>query len=139
MASYPDYSADFFDGKHYVMKGASPVTGRELVRRSFRNWFRANYPHVYATFRLVTGSAPMTLPTSLGAPPAESVRDFAAEVRRDLALTPKQIQSKYLYDGARLDALRGDLPAALVPDHARRGAPSLAVRAADRGVLRAIR
>ena len=40
----------------------------------------------------------MTLPTSLAPPPAESVRDFAAEVRRDLALTPKQLQSKYLYD-----------------------------------------
>jgi ergothioneine biosynthesis protein EgtB len=53
MASYPVYSTDFFDGKHYVMKGASPVTGRELVRRSFRNWFRPNYPHVYATFRCV--------------------------------------------------------------------------------------
>ena len=34
MASYPQYSADFFDGKHYVMKGASPVTAVELVRRS---------------------------------------------------------------------------------------------------------
>ncbi|MCA1610092.1 MAG: SUMF1/EgtB/PvdO family nonheme iron enzyme [Acidobacteria bacterium] len=53
MASYPQYSADFFDGKHYVMKGASPVTGRELVRRSLRNWFRPNYPHVYASFRCV--------------------------------------------------------------------------------------
>ena len=53
MASYPQYSADFFDGKHYVMKGASPVTARELVRRSFRNWFRPAYPHVYASFRIV--------------------------------------------------------------------------------------
>ena len=26
MASYPQYSADFFDGRHFVMKGASPVT-----------------------------------------------------------------------------------------------------------------
>ena len=26
MASYPEYSADFFDGQHYVMKGASPAT-----------------------------------------------------------------------------------------------------------------
>ena len=51
MASYPEYSADFFDGQHYVMKGASPATARELVRRSFRNWFRPNYPYVYATFR----------------------------------------------------------------------------------------
>jgi ergothioneine biosynthesis protein EgtB len=53
MASYPEYSADFFDGQHYVMKGASPATARELVRRSFRNWFRPNYPYVYATFRTV--------------------------------------------------------------------------------------
>jgi ergothioneine biosynthesis protein EgtB len=51
MASYPEYSADFFDGQHYVMKGASPATARELVRRSFRNWFRPNYPYVYAKFR----------------------------------------------------------------------------------------
>ncbi len=29
---------------------------------------------------------------------SESVRSFAEDVRRDLALTPKQIQSKYLYD-----------------------------------------
>jgi ergothioneine biosynthesis protein EgtB len=53
MASYPEYSADFFDGQHYVMKGASPGTAKELVRRSFRNWFRPNYPYVYATFRTV--------------------------------------------------------------------------------------
>jgi iron(II)-dependent oxidoreductase len=51
MASYPEYSADFFDGQHYVIKGASPATARELVRRSFRNWFRPNYPFVYAKFR----------------------------------------------------------------------------------------
>ena len=53
MASYPEYSADFFDGQHYVMKGASPATAVELLRRSFRNWFRPNYPYVYATFRCV--------------------------------------------------------------------------------------
>jgi len=53
MPSYELYSADFFDGSHYVMKGASPVTAKELVRRSFRNWFRPNYPYVYATFRCV--------------------------------------------------------------------------------------
>ena len=51
MASYPEYSADFFDGEHFVVKGASPATGRGLVRRSFRNWFRPHYPYVYATFR----------------------------------------------------------------------------------------
>jgi len=53
MASYPEYSADFFDGKHFVVKGASPVTNRNQVRRSFRNWYRAEYPYVYATFRPV--------------------------------------------------------------------------------------
>ena len=51
MASYPEYSADFFDGGHYVVKGASSATGTNLIRRSFRNWFRPNYPYAYATFR----------------------------------------------------------------------------------------
>jgi iron(II)-dependent oxidoreductase len=53
MPSYPEYSADFFDGGHFVLKGASPVTARPLVRRGFRNWFRPCYPYVYATFRCV--------------------------------------------------------------------------------------
>jgi gamma-glutamyl hercynylcysteine S-oxide synthase len=51
--SYPEYSADFFDGQHFVMKGASPATARELLRPTFRNWFRPHYPYVYATFRCV--------------------------------------------------------------------------------------
>jgi formylglycine-generating enzyme required for sulfatase activity len=50
---YPGYSAPFFDGDHYVLKGASPRTAARLVRRSFRNWFRSGYPHVYAGFRCV--------------------------------------------------------------------------------------
>jgi iron(II)-dependent oxidoreductase len=53
MPTYPQYSADFFDHAHFVMKGASPVTPRMLVRPSFRNWFRPNYPYVFATFRCV--------------------------------------------------------------------------------------
>ncbi len=53
MASYPQYSADFFDDDHYVIKGASPVTNEQHVRRSFRNWYRSQYPYVYATFRTV--------------------------------------------------------------------------------------
>jgi formylglycine-generating enzyme required for sulfatase activity len=53
MRSYPEYSADFFDGRHYVMKGGSQATARDLLRPSFRNWFRANYPYVYAKFRTV--------------------------------------------------------------------------------------
>lgn len=50
---YPGYSADFFDGRHYVLKGASPRTADLLTRPSFRNWFRPEYPHMYAGFRLV--------------------------------------------------------------------------------------
>jgi formylglycine-generating enzyme required for sulfatase activity len=53
LPSYPEYSADFFDGEHFVMKGASPATARELIRPSFRNWFRPRYPYVYAAFRTV--------------------------------------------------------------------------------------
>ena len=56
MPSYPVYSADFFDGKHWVMKGGSLATAKELLRRSLRNWFRGNYPYVYATFRTVKGA-----------------------------------------------------------------------------------
>jgi gamma-glutamyl hercynylcysteine S-oxide synthase len=55
LPSYPEYSAEFFDDDHFVMKGASPVTARALTRRGFRNWFRPRYPYVYATFRCVTG------------------------------------------------------------------------------------
>lgn len=51
--SYPGYSANFFDGHHYVIKGASARTSARFLRRSFRNWFRADYPYVYATFRCV--------------------------------------------------------------------------------------
>ena len=50
---YPEYSANFFDNAHFVIKGGSPRTASCFLRRSFRNWFRPTYPYVYATFRLV--------------------------------------------------------------------------------------
>ncbi len=50
---YRGYSADFFDGKHFVIKGASPRTAASMLRRSFRNWFQPHYPFVYASFRSV--------------------------------------------------------------------------------------
>lgn len=56
-AAYPEYSADFFDHSHFVLKGASPATARELIRPSFRNWFRPRYPYVYASFRTVEAGA----------------------------------------------------------------------------------
>ncbi len=52
-AFYSNYSAPFFDGEHYVLKGGSPRTARRLLRPSFRNWFRPSYPYIYGTFRLV--------------------------------------------------------------------------------------
>ncbi len=52
-AFYPGYSANFFDGAHYVIKGGSARTAAPLLRRSFRNWFRPDYPYVYAGFHLV--------------------------------------------------------------------------------------
>ena len=53
MPFYQGYSANFFDGKHFVMKGGSPRTAASMLRRSFRNWFQPHYPYVYATFRCV--------------------------------------------------------------------------------------
>lgn len=53
MRLYPEYSADFFDGKHFVLKGASWATDASLVRRTFRNFYQAHYPYVFSKFRLV--------------------------------------------------------------------------------------
>ena len=50
---YPGYSANFFDGKHFVMKGGSPRTAACMLRPTFRNWFQAHYQYVYAGLRCV--------------------------------------------------------------------------------------
>jgi gamma-glutamyl hercynylcysteine S-oxide synthase len=51
---YRGYSADFFDGKHFVMKGASARTAASMLRPTFRNWFQAHYQYMYAGFRCVS-------------------------------------------------------------------------------------
>ncbi len=51
---YPGYSANFFDGKHFVMKGGSARTAACMLRPTFRNWFQAHYQYVYAGFRCVS-------------------------------------------------------------------------------------
>jgi iron(II)-dependent oxidoreductase len=51
---YRGYSADFFDGKHFVMKGGSARTAACMLRRTFRNWFQAHYQFVYTGFRCVS-------------------------------------------------------------------------------------
>lgn len=53
LACYRGYSADFFDGRHYVLKGGSAHTAAPLLRRSFRNWFQPHYPYPFAGFRCV--------------------------------------------------------------------------------------
>ncbi len=50
---YPGYSANFFDGKHFVMKGGSARTAVCMLRPTFRNWFQPHYQYVYAGFRCV--------------------------------------------------------------------------------------
>ena len=101
MASYPEYSADFFDGLHYVIKGASPATATGLVRRSLRNWFRPHYPFVLRGDRLPLRGGPAAVTGAV----TVAVRDrLAADVRRDLGRPRKQLQPRYLYDalGSRL-------------------------------------
>ncbi len=50
---YRGYSADFFDGKHFVIKGGSARTAACMLRPTFRNWFQGHYQYVYAGFRCV--------------------------------------------------------------------------------------
>jgi gamma-glutamyl hercynylcysteine S-oxide synthase len=49
---YPGYSSAFFEGRHFVLAGASHVTAPRLVRRSFRNWYQPHYRAPFATVRL---------------------------------------------------------------------------------------
>lgn len=51
---YPGYSANFFDSKHFVMKGGSARTAACMLRPTFRNWFQPHYQYVYAGFRCVS-------------------------------------------------------------------------------------
>jgi iron(II)-dependent oxidoreductase len=53
-AYYPGYSANFFDGKHFVIKGGSARSASCFLRGSFRNWFQPHYQYAYAGFRCVS-------------------------------------------------------------------------------------
>ncbi len=57
LARYPGYSADFFDGGHFVLLGGSWATDERLLRRSFRNWFQPHYPYVFSKLRCVRPSS----------------------------------------------------------------------------------
>ena len=51
---YPGYSADFFDGLHYVCLGGSWATVSRIVSRpTFRNWYQSKYLFIFSKFRCV--------------------------------------------------------------------------------------
>jgi ergothioneine biosynthesis protein EgtB len=50
---YDEYSSPWFDGKHYVLRGASHHTRPDIRRASFRNFFNADKRHIFAGLRLV--------------------------------------------------------------------------------------
>ena len=56
---YLGYSANFYDGQHYVLKGGSARTAQCMLRPTFRNWFQPRYQHVYAGFRCVRMTKPV--------------------------------------------------------------------------------
>ncbi|KAK9789403.1 hypothetical protein WJX73_006308 [Symbiochloris irregularis] len=51
MHDYPEYSTDFFDGRHIVLKGSAPSTHSSMKRDSFRNYYQTQYPYMFAKFR----------------------------------------------------------------------------------------
>ncbi|KAH9316911.1 hypothetical protein KI387_018680, partial [Taxus chinensis] len=53
MPEYAEYSTDFFDGKHYVLKGNSDATHVSMHRDSFRNFYQRQYRYVFSKFRCI--------------------------------------------------------------------------------------
>ena len=53
MSEYSEYSTDFFDGKHFVLRGSSAATAPAMAmpRQPFRNYYQRQYPYVLAKFR----------------------------------------------------------------------------------------
>ena len=49
---YDGYSQPWFDGKHYVLRGASRYTRTDLRRPSFRNFYEPDKRHIFAGLRL---------------------------------------------------------------------------------------
>jgi gamma-glutamyl hercynylcysteine S-oxide synthase len=49
---YPEYSEEWFDGDHRVLKGGSWATSGSVLRTSFRNFFRRHFRIAFAGLRL---------------------------------------------------------------------------------------
>jgi hypothetical protein len=123
---YRGYSADFFDGKHFVMKGGSARTAACMLRPSFRNWFQPHYQYVYSGIPLRSSLmvAEMAGKTIAGTwkgvhemlvhtITANAASAFAADVRAGLTNPiQKELPSKYLYDdvGSALFEVISHLP-----------------------------
>ncbi len=50
---YEGYSVPYFDEKHYVLRGGSIYTKKQINRSSFRNYYAADKRHIFAGIRLV--------------------------------------------------------------------------------------
>src|ERR671939_387348 len=48
---YPEYSQEWFDGDHRVLRGGSWATRAPLLRTSFRNFFRRHFRIAFAGIR----------------------------------------------------------------------------------------
>lgn len=50
---YHGYSAPYFDGEHFTLKGGSRLTRAEIKRPCFRNYYQPDKRHIFAGLRLV--------------------------------------------------------------------------------------
>lgn len=50
---YREYSLPWFDGRHFVLRGAGPDSEPDIRRPSFRNYYEADRRHIGAGLRLV--------------------------------------------------------------------------------------
>lgn len=53
---YPEYSEEWFDGDHRVLKGGSWATRSSVLRTSFRNFFRRHFRIAFAGIRCASDS-----------------------------------------------------------------------------------
>ena len=136
MASYPEYSADFFDGQHYVMKGGFAGHGRASCfaaasatgsGRTIRTSTRSSDGEV-----AIASDVAIATTASCEREPSRRSRSIAATSPPTCGATwrstPKQLPVEVSLRRARLEPLRGHLPAAVVSHHARRAAAARRAR-----------
>ena len=50
---YREYSAPWYDGRHFALRGGGRYTEPEIKRASFRNYYTADCRHIFAGVRLL--------------------------------------------------------------------------------------